>query len=248
MKYALLASGSKGNCCVIQHENTQIVIDCGSTKRYLTQSFDEIEVDYKQTDALFITHTHQDHVSQLKMFKDMHTYASQVDIQTDHPQHISAFDKIICKECTITVLPMSHDCENTVGYVIECDEAKMVYITDTGIIRNEVKPYIQNADYYVFESNHDIEMLMQTNRPVYIKQRIINDNGHLCNDDAANILSEVIGDNTKEIVLAHISQEGNTRRMAHDTTLSTLQRKGVYREEIRLYPAEQFGIFRGGKR
>lgn len=247
MKYALLASGSKGNCCVIEHHNTQIVIDCGSTKRYLTQSFEQLELDYKTSDAILITHTHQDHVAQIKMFNDIPTYATQ-EIVTDNLFHIEPFEKINCKDFSITVLPMSHDCENTVGYVMECDEGKMVYITDTGYIKNEVKPFIQNADYYVFESNHDIEMLMGTNRPVYIKQRIINDNGHLCNDDAANILSEVIGENTKEIVLAHISQEGNTRQMAYDTMKQTLQRHGVFRDDIRLFPAEQFGIYKGGKR
>ena len=63
----------------------------------------------------------------------------------------------------------------------------------------------------MFESNHNIEMLMQTARPVFVKQRIINDMGHLCNEDSAYVLSQVIGDKTKEIVLAHISQEGNHR-------------------------------------
>lgn len=247
MEFSLLASGSKGNCCVIRHKDSQIVIDCGSTRRYLKQSFEELQIDYEATDALLITHTHQDHISQLKMFQDIKTYAAQ-DIATSHLEHVEAFDKITCKDFSVTVLPMSHDCENTVGYVLECDEGKMVYITDTGYIKNEVKPYLVDADYYVFESNHDIEMLMQTSRPVYIKQRIINDNGHLCNDDSANVLSEVIGERTKEIILAHISQEGNTRRMAHDTALSILQKKGVYRSDIRLYPAEQFGIYKGGKR
>ena len=56
--------------------------------------------------------------------------------------------------------------------------------------------------YYIFESNHDIEMLMQTSRPVYLKQRIIGDCGHLCNEDCANIISEVMTPRTKEIVLA----------------------------------------------
>lgn len=247
MKFSLLASGSKGNCCVVRHGDSQIVIDCGSTKKYLKQSFEELQIDYEQSDALLITHTHQDHISQLKMFQNIQTYAAQ-DVVNNHVQHITAFDKITCKDFSITVLPMSHDCENTVGYLIECDEGKMVYVTDTGYIKNEVKPYLVNADYYVFESNHDIEMLMQTNRPVYIKQRIINDNGHLCNDDCANVLSEIIGDKTKEIVLAHISQEGNTRQMAYETTLSTLQRKGVYRSDLQVYPAQQYGIYNSKKR
>ena len=89
---------------------------------------------------------------------------------------------------------MSHDCENTVGYLIECGNEKLVYVTDTGYIKKEVKDYLKDADYYIFESNHDIEMLMQTKRPVYVKQRIINDYGHLCNEDSAHILSEVISE------------------------------------------------------
>ena len=247
MEFALLASGSKGNCCVIRHEDSQIIIDCGSTKRYLTASFAALEIDPLASDALLITHTHQDHISQIRMFRDIATYAAQ-DVETDHLQHIEAFDTFSCGAFEITVLPMSHDCENTVGYVIACGKEKMVYVTDTGYIRRDVMPYLVNADYYVFESNHNIEMLMQTSRPVFVKQRIINDYGHLCNEDSANILAQVIGDKTKEIVLAHISQEGNTRRLAYDTVLSTLHRKCMYHSNIRLYPAEQFGIYRGGKR
>ena len=81
----------------------------------------------------------------------------------------------------------------------------MVYVTDTGYVKDEVKQKICDADYYIFESNHDIEMLMQTSRPVYLKQRIIGDSGHLCNEDCANIVCEAMSEKTKEIVLAHIS-------------------------------------------
>lgn len=246
MKFALLASGSKGNCCLIKHNDTKIVIDCGTTKRYLKGCFDRIQYDPTQSDALLITHTHSDHVSQMKMFNDIPTYATQ-SIETDHLHGITPYDTFDIKDFHITVLPMSHDCEGTVGYVIECENEKMVYVTDTGYIKEEVKDYIKDADYYIFESNHDIEMLMQTNRPVYIKQRIINDYGHLCNDDSANILCNVIGNNTKEIVLAHISQEGNTRELALNTLVSHLDKKQIHHDEMKLYPADQFSIYVGGK-
>ena len=45
MKAALLASGSKGNCCLVRHGKTSIIIDCGGTKRYLTQCFDRLQYD-----------------------------------------------------------------------------------------------------------------------------------------------------------------------------------------------------------
>ena len=246
MKFALLASGSKGNCCLIKHKDTNLVIDCGSTRKYLTESFKQLQYDPAISNALLITHTHTDHISQLKMFDPIPTFATQ-ECKTNHLHSISPFEQFEIQDFRITTLPMSHDCEGTVGYVIETEDEKIVYVTDTGYIKEEVKEYIRDADYYIFESNHDIEMLMQTSRPIFLKQRIIGDCGHLCNEDSANILSDVMGDNTKEIILAHISQEGNTRDMALATLHETLERKQKLKKDLKLYPAEQFGIYIGGK-
>lgn len=247
MKFALLASGSAGNCCVIRHKDTSIVIDCGTTKKYLTGCFTQLGYDYQKSNALLITHTHSDHVSQMKMFHSIPTYATQ-EIMTDHLHGIAPFEEFDVQDFHITVLPMSHDCEGTVGYIIEADNEKMVYVTDTGYVRDEVKQRIHDADYYIFESNHDIEMLMQTSRPVYLKQRIIGDSGHLCNEDCANIVSDALGEHTKEIVLAHISREGNTRGLALQALEKQLAKKNKLHDELKRYPAEQYGIYIGGNK
>ncbi len=247
MKFALLASGSKGNCCLIKDETTNLMIDCGTTKRYLNGCFERLNYDYQKADALLITHTHKDHVSQLRMFDQLPAF-SCAELEKEDANHVRPYDRLRIGSFSITVLPMSHDCEGTIGFVIETQQEKMVYVTDTGYIRQDVMPYLANADYYVFESNHDIEMLMQTSRPVFVKQRIINDYGHLCNEDSANILSQVIGDRTKEIVLAHISQEGNHRQLAADTLIHRLKQKDLPCERVSIYAAEQFGIYVGGKR
>ncbi len=246
MRFYLVASGSKGNCCVIQHLDTKIVIDCGSTKRYLSSCFQEIAFDYQTSDALLITHTHSDHVKQLKMFHDTPTYSS-VHLDTNNLYLVSPFEDFVIKDLQIKVIPLSHDSENTIGFVISCDQEKLVYITDTGYIKEEVKPYLKDADYYIFESNHDIEMLMQTTRPYFTKQRIISDSGHLCNEDSAKILCELINkDKTKEIVLAHISQEGNTREKALTCLIDTMKQKQIDASKMKVYPAAQFEIYSGG--
>ena len=188
-----------------------------------------------------MTHTHKDHVAQLKTFKQLPAYA-WAELGIADQRVVEPFETFQIGTLRITVLPLSHDAAHTVGYVIEGGGEKLVYITDTGYIRNDVKAHIVNADYYIFESNHDIEMLMQTNRPVYIKQRIINDSGHLNNEDSARVLSEVIGERTREIVQAHISQEGNTRAMAYGVLEAELSRRGFLRNDLKLFPAEQFGI------
>ena len=160
-----------------------IIIDCGGTKRYLTQCFDRLQ--YDPACGCLLSDLHRSRI----MLPAQHVQASAIyawaDLGVADQRVVEPFETFQIAEMQITVLPLSHDAAHTVGYVIEAGGEKLVYITDTGYIRNDVKERIVNADYYIFESNHDIEMLMQTNRPVYIKRRIINDSGHLNNEDSA---------------------------------------------------------------
>ncbi|MDL2276950.1 hypothetical protein LJC02_04780 [Breznakia sp. OttesenSCG-928-G09] len=89
-------------------------------------------------------------------------------------------------------------------------------------------------------------MLMATKRPMFVKQRIIGDFGHLCNEDSANVLAELVGKKTKEIVLAHISEEGNSKERAKAVLLDTLQAKQIDTSRLRIISAPQFEIVRGG--
>lgn len=245
MKFALLASGSKGNCCIIKDETSNIIIDCGSTKKYLSESFQRLRYDHTKADALFITHTHSDHISQLKMFTDVPTYA-RCTLETEQLHCMEPFEKVQINTLTIQEIPLSHDSHTCSGYIISNDTHKLVYITDTGYLKEEYFEMLQNADYYIFESNHDVELLMQTRRPMYVKQRIVGDEGHLCNEDSAEILAKLIGENTKEIILAHISEEGNTKEKALLVLEETLKRKNMETAHIRKVAAPQFQIVIGG--
>lgn len=245
MKFALLASGSKGNCCLIRDENCSIIIDCGSTKTHLKQCFQKLQYDPNHSDALFVTHTHTDHISQLKMFNEIHTYA-RCDLETDHFHSLEALSEIQIQSMKIKEIPLSHDTETCSGYVIESSNRKLVYITDTGYVKEEYYPYLKDADYYIFESNHDVEQLMQTRRPMYVKQRIIGDQGHLCNEDCAELLSQLVSDKTKEIILAHISEEGNDREKALSVLNEALQNSEIDDTKIRKIAAQQFEIVLGG--
>lgn len=245
MKFALLASGSKGNCCLIKDENSSIVIDCGSTKTYLKKCFEKLNFDYMSSDALFVTHTHSDHISQLKMFDPITTYSRCV-LDTNHFNQITTFEEIKINTLKVKELPLSHDSEIVSGFIVENETKKLVYVTDTGYIKEEYLPLIKNADYYIFESNHDVEMLMNTRRPMYVKQRILGDQGHLCNEDCADVLANVVGENTKEIILAHISEEGNDRTKAKAVLLDTFKEKEIDCTNIKIVSAPQFEIVIGG--
>lgn len=245
IKFALLASGSKGNCCLVRNGDTSIIIDCGSTKTYLKASFERLQYDHQSSDALLITHTHSDHISQLKMFEDIQKYAL-CTLGAKHVCTLEPYQSFEINTLNITPLPTSHDSPDSCGYVIDSGEQRLVYVTDTGYVSEEMMKYMVNADYYIFESNHDLELLMQTKRPMFVKQRITSIQGHLCNEDSAEILSNLIGDKTKEIVLAHLSEEGNTHELAQSVLKKVLLHKGINYDAIKITSAPQFEIIRGG--
>lgn len=247
IKFALLASGSKGNCCLIRNNKTSIVIDCGSTKKYLSSCFEKLSYDYTSADALFVTHTHSDHISQLKMFDTVRTYAMS-GLETSHFHRMYPYDTISLDTLQVQAIPTSHDARDSCGYIVKSHSQTLVYMTDTGYISESVKKHLRNADYYIFESNHDIEMLMQSNRPIFVKQRIIGDLGHLCNEDSAQILAQLIGEKTKEIVLAHISEEGNSHERAKQVLLETFEEKRISISNIKITCAPQFDIVVGGEK
>lgn len=237
LKFHILASGSKGNSTVIQSENTTILLDCGYLKRYLTSCFEQLQITH--FDALLITHTHSDHIKQLKSFRHLPTYSLQT-LGVDNLYTCTAFETIMIQDIQVTILPLSHDCEDTIGFVFEHQNTSLVYICDTGYVSQQVQNYIQNKTYYIMESNHDIELLMNTNRPLYLKQRIASDTGHLCNEDCAHILSNCVGSNTKAVYLGHISAEANTLEQAYKITRNKLS------NDIDVFVTKQDEMISGG--
>lgn len=247
MQVDLLCSGSKGNCCIVRDGRSQLMIDCGSTKKYLFQALEDVDAKIEDCNGVLITHAHVDHVSQLKHVVSQPVY-SYCDLKLmDNHHRVVPKQEFDVGTFHIQVIGLSHDSPNTVGFVIRSGDEKLVYITDTGFIANANKPLIQNADYYVFESNHDVEMLMNTNRPLFLKQRILSAEGHLNNEDASTNLSEIVNVNTKQIVLAHLSQEANTHDLALDSFHSTFLKKGMQENGIDVRAAKQFEIVHMGK-
>ena len=239
MKYALLASGSKGNAFYLESKGIKILIDCGTTQKYLRENLNTLEVNLEELDALLITHDHSDHTKQIKMF-DRHKVYSPSPLSVKYKK-VLPYEVFNIAHLTIFPIKTSHDAEETVGYVIDDNEYRLVYITDTGYIREKDFKHIKNADYYILESNHDPALLMKTSRPYAIKRRILSESGHLSNDQAADILEKVAGERTKEITLAHLSLEANTEALAYQTT-----RDKIPNEDIKINVGRQFEMTFGG--
>ena len=231
MKVCVIASGSKGNCCYIETKNTKILIDIGLNCITTERKLIEKNINPEEIEGIFITHTHKDHVEGLRVFNKKHkakAYLTEImykelNQELKNYEFIGETTKI--KDLTITSIKTSHDAEDSNGYIIENEDKQIVYITDTGYINIKNHKKLKDKTMYILESNHDVEMLMNNpNYPYHIKQRILGDKGHLSNKDSAYYLKKFIGENTKHIILAHLSEHNNTDELALTTLKETIEK------------------------
>ena len=244
----VFASGSKGNITLIRIKDKNILIDAGVTYKYLCESLSYYQMKPSDITHVLITHAHKDHISALDTFIKYNNPMIYITpdakkealILKDY-DNISFEDKEfkIDDDITIRTFNTSHDAKGSRGYIISDGKKELVYVTDTGYINQKNLSLITNKDMYIIESNHNVEMLMHGKYPSWLKQRVLSDEGHLSNEQTAYYLTKLIGNKTKKIILAHLSQENNTPEVALDTILSTLKNNKIKFNDV--VCAEQFG-------
>lgn len=239
MKVKVLASGSKGNSTLVRTERINILVDIGITYQQLYSELEKINLTPKDISAILVTHTHSDHIKGLSaLVKKTNLKVYALEEMVDELSKKIPLDNIFLyenplelDELKINLIRISHDVEG-VGFIIEHKNHSLVYITDTGYINQKYLPLMKNKEVYIIESNHDEEMLMEGPYPYILKQRVISDKGHLSNKTTAEYLLKTVGEYTKKIVLAHISENNNTEELALSTTKELLEQNNIYKDII----------------
>lgn len=242
MKVQVVASGSKGNCTIILCKDTNLIIDMGISYLTLKRRLEENSLSFNIFDGILITHCHKDHINglasllkhtNLKAYIPREMYDSLKEIL---PVSKCNFidDKFTINDTNIELIHTSHDAPYSVGFIITNKEKSMVYVTDTGYINRKYLNRMTQKDIYVIESNHDEVMLMDGPYPRFLKERVISDRGHLSNNTTAKYLRKIIGQNTKYIILAHLSEVNNTEDLAMEAS-----RKEIPDQNIKIIIAKQ---------
>lgn len=252
LRFSVLASGSTGNAVYVESEDHSFLVDAGLSGKKMDQLFQQIGKDPSTLDGILVTHEHTDHIQgvgvmarkyQLPIFANEKTWKAMEPLIGKIPldqkfifnmETVQSFGSL-----DIESFGVSHDAAEPMFYIFRCNGKKLVIITDTGYVSDRMKGIIANADMYVFESNHDVQMLRMGKYPWSIKRRILSDVGHVSNEDAALALCDVIGDRTKRIYLAHLSQENNMKELARMSVKQTLEAHGfVVGEQFELYDTD----------
>ena len=237
---ATLYSGSTGNATYICAGGAKILIDAGKCTRTLCASLNELGVSIDEIDAIFLTHEHRDHTGALEVLTKKHPIPIHVTKKsalrlTAKPDsalagcivtHTPIFHEFV-KDLRVTSFPTPHDSRESVGYHLEFEDENGIthmigYATDIGHISTHVRNGLMGCESVVLESNHDPEMLWGGPYPYDLKERIASRWGPLSNPDCAEFAAELTASGTKNILLAHLSQENNDPQLAYNEVLMAI--------------------------
>jgi len=238
----VLASGSKGNCVWIGNGEVSILIDAGLPKTKIEKIMLERDIDPSKIDAIFLTHEHGDHVMGISLADKYRipVYASegtlkQIDrLDSGHIIRASnsrILDALRPSFMLVSPFAVHHDALEPFGYTIQTKDKKATVLMDTGHVDAEMFRAMERSDIYVFECNHDVEMLRTGAYDDYLKSRILSDNGHMSNDAAAAALAELVRGEGEHIFLTHMSANNNTPDKAMTAVRLALRERGYKRGE-----------------
>lgn len=233
--YSILASGSSGNCFYLETDKKKILVDAGLSGKKITSLLAEIDRKPEDIDAILVTHEHSDHIHGIGVLArkyGMDIYANEltwqamesklgkIDVAQKHIFELGAMKTF--GDLDIESFGVSHDAACPQLYRFMKDDKSFVMLTDTGYVSDRMVGIVENADAYLIESNHDIEILRSGSYSWNLKQRILSDKGHLCNEDGADAMIRSLGNRTKKIYLGHLSKENNIKELAHMTMVNQL--------------------------
>lgn len=248
LRLHVLASGSKGNASAIEVSSTGqfFVIDCGiSCKRFL-QALSDCHLSLENLMGIVVTHEHTDHTKGLPVLcktltkqgrevalyvndqvrqnsKEICSLADNDDISVDI-QHFDEHSQLSFASMQIYPFATSHDAASSFGFRVEYDNDALGFVTDTGILNDEMMEALRDVRILGLESNHDASLLKQGPYPFVVKQRIASDRGHLSNAQASDALDQLLSPRLESVVALHISESNNTYRLPAETLHNVLVR------------------------
>ncbi len=244
MRFQSLYSGSSGNCLMVSHKDTTLLIDAGLPAVRIVAALTDYGFDYASVDALLVTHEHDDHICGAGIFHrkgKAPVYANEKTCEAMLPRlgkikkdGLNAFETgraFSIKDLEILPFYTSHDAAEPVGYKISDGTHAVGVATDLGVVSDAVFEVLSGCDAVLLEANHDVDMLLCGPYPEQLKRRILADRGHLSNEDAGICCKRLIEAGVTQLYLGHLSQQNNKPLIALNAVTDILSAGGLVRNK-----------------
>jgi len=240
LRFSVLSSGSTGNAFYIESAKEKWLVDVGHSGKKMDALFQEAGVDPTKLSGILVTHEHSDHIKglgilarkyKLPIYANTKTWqameGSLGKLSVDQKFNFEMEQVRTFNDMDIESFGVSHDAAEPMFYTFRSGGKKVALVTDTGYVSERVMKTVADADAYIFEANHDVEMLRMGRYPWNVKRRILGDYGHISNEDSGLALSQCISNRTECVYLAHLSADNNMKDLARMSVSQVLEERGI---------------------
>jgi phosphoribosyl 1,2-cyclic phosphodiesterase len=241
---SILASGSSGNCTLLETTRTRLLVDAGLGKRETLRRLAVIERTAGALDGIVISHEHTDHIGGLAslvsqwrgtivyLTADTHAEVMRIlpERQAKRLQRVEFIEEsksFVVGDIDVTPFTVPHDAADPLGFTFCAGGVKLGVVTDLGHLSVLVKHHLRDSDALVLESNHGLELLKVGPYPWHVKQRVMSKHGHLSNEKVSEFLADPgeFDGKARYVVLAHLSQQNNNPDVAEISAKEALRQR-----------------------
>jgi len=227
LRFCSLGSGSEGNALVVEAIDglscTRVLVDNGFGPRVLARRLERAGLTVDALDAVFVTHEHSDHVggvSSLLRRRSIPLYtsrgtaqAARIDPGVDWRMLFDGVD-VAVGALGVQAFAVPHDAAEPLQFVFTDGARRLGLLTDIGAPTTAVARALDGIDALILECNHDLDLLMASDYPPFLKARIAGERGHLSNAQSAALLGEVNRSRLRQVTAAHLSRRNNRPELA----------------------------------
>jgi phosphoribosyl 1,2-cyclic phosphodiesterase len=252
LQFTVLASGSAGNASLLEANGFGVLIDAGLGPRQLADRLAAVGASWQRIHAVLLTHTHTDHwndrtLEHLRRHRiPLHCHARHHDslgafssafpaLHADGLVHTYACEEPLPLGGVLTCRPfrVRHDNSVTCGFRIEAsadlfgEPSALGYAADLGCWGPDVAKLLTDVDVLALEFNHDVAMQYASGRSPRLIRRVLGDEGHLSNLQAAALVREVVRVSApgrlRHLIQLHLSRDCNSPELARRLAAAALE-------------------------
>lgn len=215
MQLKVLASGSSGNCYLLENKEEILILEAGISYKRIQEGLD---FNINKVAGCLISHEHKDHslaTEQLAragvtIYTSQGT-ANEIGANLGHRlEVIKAHELIKVGGFTIYPFDTQHDAAEPLGFLIQHqDMGKLLFITDSYYCKYK----FQGVDHIMVECNYKKELLQENidkgKIPGWLQDRIVKSHFELGNVKEFLRSSDLT--KTKNIVLVHLSSQNSNK-------------------------------------
>ncbi len=233
MRFTSLASGSKGNCLLVEAGGTRVLVDCGLSLRETERRLARRGVEPDALRAILVTHEHDDHAGGVYALAAAYGLEVVLTRGTLHAQRgadpageakavahgvnlrlIDGREPFAIDDLEVRPFTVPHDAREPVQFVLSDGVQRLGVLTDLGASTAHVVDMLSGCEALVLECNHARDLLWNGGYPRWLKERIGGPLGHLDNEAAGALLAALDRSRLKHVIAAHLSDQNNRPALA----------------------------------